>query len=58
MLEPKENSAVTPNKNSNDSSLKSKAYSELEPKTPSSVLNFSKSISEINTQNENGWTPI
>jgi hypothetical protein len=27
-------------------------------KTPSAAFKFCQSLSDINTQNENGWTPI
>ena len=58
MLEDNENENKTPNKAINETTLKYKTYPELGLKTPSAGLKFCKSISEINSQNENGWTPI
>ena len=51
------NSNITPNKASNESTLKYNTCPELNKK-PCSALLYCKSISEINNQNENGWTPI
>ena len=58
MIKDNENENKTPNKTNNESTLKYKTYPEVGEKTPSAALKFCNSISEINTQNENGWTPI
>ena len=58
MLEDNEIENKTPNKAITETTLKYKTYPELGQNTPSAGLKFCKSISEINSQNENGWTPI
>ena len=58
MLPEQDNTNITPIKSNNESSLKYGAYPDPGQKTPSAAFKFCKSISEINTQNENGWTPI
>ena len=58
MLPEKNNPNKTPIKSDNESSLKYGAYPDPGQKTPSAAFKFCKSITEINIQNENGWTPI
>ena len=48
---------MTPNKQNNDSSIKNDPYQKQIQKA-SPALVFCNSLSEINTKNENGWTPI
>ena len=57
MFQIEENSNKTPNKKNNDSTLKSNSYQENDKK-PSPALLFCKTLSDINTKNENGWTPL
>ena len=58
MLPGKNNPNITPIKSDNESSSKYGAYPDPGQKTPSAAFKFCKSITEINIQNENGWTPI
>ena len=57
MLQNEEKENKTPNKLINDSTLKSNKYKEQSQKQ-SRALQFCKSLSDINIQNVNGWTPI
>ena len=58
MLPEQKNTNITPIKTNNESSLKYSTYPEVEQKTPSAAFKFCQSLSDINTQNEKGWTPI
>ena len=58
MLPEQNNPNKTPIKTDNESSLKYGAYPDPGQKTPSAAFKFCKSITEINIQNDNGWTPI
>ena len=57
MFKVEENENKTPNKTNNESSLKNNAYQEVDQKTSPALL-FCESLSDINIQNSNGWTPI
>ena len=57
MFKVEENENKTPNKTNNESSLKNNAYQEDDQKTSPALL-FCESLSDINIQNSNGWTPI
>ena len=57
MFKVEENENKTPNKTNNESSLKSNTDQDLVQNTSPALL-FCKSLSDINTQNDNGWTPI
>ncbi len=57
MLESDKATNITPNKQNNDSSIKNNPYQKQIQKV-SPAFAFCNSLSEINTKNENGWTPI